>query len=61
MTREEARIMLPIIQAFVAGKKIEYYQFGKWVESIGLGFILPTNAENYRIKPEPQKNKTTSL
>ena len=32
MTREEAKELLPIIQAYSEGKTIEYLIDGKWVE-----------------------------
>lgn len=50
MTREEAKVLLPIIQAFVEGKTIEYCNNGNWVEQENFGFM--DNVWNYRIKPE---------
>ena len=52
MTREDARKMLPIMQAFAEGKEIEYCEFGTWVESVNLGFIFPNDPNKYRIKSE---------
>ena len=52
MTREEAKELLPIIQAFVEGKTIEYSGLGgEWKEA-----HTPTWSSNlfYRIKPEPK-------
>ena len=52
MTREEAKELLPIMQAFVDGKKIEYSNDGEdWIET-----ETPTWDTDYvyRIKPEPK-------
>lgn len=50
MTREEAKVLLPVIQAFVEGKAIEYCNNGNWVEQENFGFM--DNVWNYRIKPK---------
>lgn len=56
MTREEAKEMLPIIQAFAEGKEIEFRSKGfdeewKKVNEIpGLSY----SSFDYRIKPEPK-------
>lgn len=50
MTREQAKELLPVIQAFADGKKIEYSNDGEyWLET-----ETPTwdTDEFYRIKPE---------
>ena len=50
MTREEAKELLPIIQAFAEGKTIEYREYdGEWKEA-----HTPTWSSRlfYRIKPE---------
>ena len=50
MTREEAKELMPIIQAFVEGKTIEYRELGReWKEA-----HTPTWSSSlfYRIKPE---------
>ena len=56
MTREEAKELLPIIQAFAEGKIIQYKNFlGEWTdieENEGLSFICPPS--DYRIKPKSQ-------
>lgn len=52
MTRENAKELLPIIQAFAEGKTIEYHSNDNWVEQENFGFI--DNVRNYRIKPEPK-------
>ena len=52
MTREEAKELMPIIQAFVEGKTIEYREYdGAWKEA-----HTPTWSSRlfYRIKPEPK-------
>ena len=53
MTREEAKNLLPIIQAFAEGKVIEIFddEIG-WVKKENPKFNL--NPEFYRIKPEPR-------
>ena len=53
MTREEAKELLPIIQAFAEGKTIEVlHPNGEWTESDKVYFNLPPN--HYRIKPVPK-------
>ena len=52
MTREEAKELLPIMQAFAEGKTIEYREYdGEWKEA-----RTPTWNSRffYRIKPEPE-------
>lgn len=54
MDREQLKELLPIIQAFVEGRKIEFREKGEehWKES-----IMPTfnfHLIEYRIKPEPK-------
>ena len=52
MTRDEIKELLPIIQAFADGKKIETrYDIYDWTETEVL--YLESNNE-YRIKPEPK-------
>ena len=57
MTREEAKELLPIIQAFAEGKVIEIFddEIG-WVEKENPKFNL--NPEFYRIKPKYRPFKT---
>lgn len=54
MNREQAKKILPIIQAFVKGKTIEFRERGciLWAESISPIFNFAIF--EYRIKPEPQ-------
>ena len=52
MTREEAKELLPIIQAYAEGKDIEIFFDNKWITGTNLDFTLSPG--NYRIKPEPK-------
>ena len=54
MTREDSKELLPIIQAFVEGKTIEFRERGctLWTESVSPIFNF-ANFE-YRIKPSPK-------
>ena len=55
MTRDEAKQLLPVIQAFAEGKTIETRDIeGTWSgkEEYELKFDCP--AANYRVKPEPK-------
>ena len=51
MNKIEAGILLPILQAFVEGKTIQYYNGIKWIDVIGdqcnFQFV-----NTFRIKPE---------
>ena len=51
MTREEAKELLPIIQAFAEGKTIEYYDYNDddWIET---STPIWQVGVKYRIKPE---------
>lgn len=56
MTREQAKELLPIIQAFAEGKKIQYRNLSdEWIdikEIEEVNFI--SFPSNYRIKPKPK-------
>lgn len=53
MNREQAKKLLPIIQAFAEDRTIEFKDsYGKWVKSDLLAFDL--SPKNYRIKREPK-------
>lgn len=52
MTREEAKELLPIIQAFAEGKTIQFLDGGKWLDVCETDFHESTY--KYRIKPEPK-------
>lgn len=50
MTREEAIELLPIIQAFVEGKAIQYKnEHGEWMKT---NCLIWAKRSKYRIKPE---------
>ena len=50
MTREEAKQLLPIIQAFAEGKCVETKTGSGWVNMENMSFVGKPKA--YRIKPE---------
>ena len=54
MTREEAKELLPIIQAFAEGKTLQYHsKENGWIDWINfVNFNEPPS--KYRIKPEPK-------
>ena len=55
MKREEAKTMLPIIQAFAEGKEIEFRSKGfdeEW-KKVNEIPVLSHSSFDYRIKPEP--------
>ena len=54
MTREEAKQLLPIIQAYTEGKQIQQLS-NKWkdINELSINCLL-NNPELYRIKPEPK-------
>ena len=53
MDRQQAKELLPIIQAFAKGRPIEYQDsYEKWIDSDIMAFDL--SPENYRIKREPK-------
>ena len=53
MKREEAKEFLPIIQAFVEGKKIETFDILLgWMETDNIDFKM--SYKQYRVKPEPK-------
>lgn len=52
MTREEAKELLPIIQAWADGKIIQVREKGRWVELCIDDFTR--SPDMYRIKPEPK-------
>lgn len=52
MTREQAKELLPIIQAFADGKTIQYKnEYGLWIE---IDCPIWSKFCQYRIKPEPK-------
>lgn len=52
MTREEAKELLPIIQAFAEGKTIEIYDNREWQDLIIGSIKFDCKPSRYRIKPE---------
>ncbi len=52
MTREQAKKLLPIIQAFSEGKDIETKTGSGWISIESMSFA--GNPNIYRIKPEPK-------
>lgn len=52
MTREEAKEMLPIMQAFAEGKNIQFLSDGEWHDINQADFTC--YPDKYRIKPEPK-------
>ena len=53
MTREEAKEILPIIQAFAEGKAIQAKESDKWKDINNFNFAMKS-AKSYRIKIEPK-------
>ena len=51
MTREEAKELLPIMQAYAEGKTIQFLNGGKWYDVYETDFHQ--SPDIYRIKPEP--------
>ena len=50
MTRKEVKeLLLPLMQAFVDGKEIEYFDGKKWIKT---DYIVLKHASMYRIKSE---------
>lgn len=60
MNRQEAKELLPIIQAFAEGKTIEFRtnSISKWIETTTPKFDL---LHEYRIKPEPKYRPFTNI
>lgn len=55
MTREEAKELLPIIQAFADGKTIQIKKEGDWLEvGENTEVYFSESPSDYRIKPEPK-------
>lgn len=52
MTREEAKELLPIMQAYAEGKTIQFLDGGKWADVYQTDFYQSPG--KYRIKPEPK-------
>ena len=54
MTREQAKELLPIIQAWAEGKTIEIYNNTEWQDLIIGSIKFDCKPSCYRIKPEPR-------
>lgn len=52
MTREQAKELLPIIQAWAEGKNIQFLSYGEWHDINQADFTC--YPDKYRIKPEPK-------
>ena len=53
MNRQEAKELLPVIQAFAEGKTVQFKNsFEDWIDCDNIIFNRPS--KNYRIKPEPK-------
>ena len=52
MNRNQAKELLPILQAFAEGKEIESRVKDKWYRVLEI--CNETNPQDYRIKPEPK-------
>lgn len=53
MTREQAKELLPVIQAFAEGKTVQFKNsFEDWIDCDNIMFNWPP--KDYRIKPEPK-------
>lgn len=52
MTREEAKELMPVIQAFADGKDVETKTSSGWISIENMSFA--GNPDSYRIKPEPK-------
>lgn len=52
MTREEAKILMPVIQAFADGKDVETKTSSGWISIENMSFA--GNPDSYRIKSESQ-------
>ena len=59
MTREEAKELLPIIQAWAEGKNIQFLSDGEWHDINQADFTC--YPDKYRIKPEPKYRPFKSL
>ena len=59
MTREEAKQLLPIIQAFAEGKEIQQTDGYDWYDLYDPDFMA--NGNSYRIKPGPKYRPFTNI
>ena len=56
MTREEGKILLPVIKGFSEGKTIQHYVIGleRWFDLTGVDLSFDDDPSFYRIKQEPK-------
>ena len=55
MNREQAKELLPIIQAFAEGKTVQTIdKNGEWINCLYINFEFNSSPNSYRIKPEPK-------
>lgn len=55
MNREQAKKLLPIIQAFAEGKEVQTIdKNGEWINCSCINFEFNSSPNSYRIKPEPK-------
>lgn len=55
MNREQAKELLPIIQAFAEGKTVQTInENGEWITYSCINFEFNSSPKSYRIKPEPK-------
>lgn len=55
MDREQAKELLPIIQAFAEGKTVQTIdKNGEWINCSCINFEFNSSPNSYRIKPEPK-------
>ena len=54
LTREEAKEMLPIIQAWADGKTVDWYEPSIGWRASGFTLDFDKNPKYFRIKPEPK-------
>ena len=52
MNRKEAKLLMPVIQAFADGKDVETKTSSGWISIENMSFA--GNPDSYRIKPEPK-------
>jgi hypothetical protein len=61
MTRERAKELLPIIQAFIEGKTIQYKRKDVWEDCFyQTDICFEHSSTNYRIKPESETESSSS-
>ena len=56
MTREEGKILLPVIKGFSEGKTIQHYVIGleRWFDLNRVDLSFDDDPSFYRVKPEPE-------